>query len=63
MGENRFKDAKSVEEVVFQAIGAGSVCWENPGGAGIFDSTEAKKVGDEAMERLREMGVTPVVNS
>lgn len=31
----------TLEEIVGQAIGAASVCWENPAGAGIFDSKRA----------------------
>lgn len=57
---NRFSRAETVEEVVFQAIGAGSVCWENPNGAGEFDSTLARAVGDDAMARLRELGVPKI---
>lgn len=52
---NRFKTCESVSEVVFQAIGAGSVCWQSPGKAGEFNSTEAKLVGDEAIEKISEL--------
>ncbi len=52
---NRFSECTTVEEVVFQAIGAGSVCWENPGGAGVFDDTTARSVGEDAMARIDEL--------
>jgi hypothetical protein len=35
----------TLEEILFQALGAASVCWETPEGAGIFDSTRAKEIG------------------
>jgi hypothetical protein len=52
---NRFDDVESVDELLGQMVGAASVCWENPGGAGIFDSTEAKKVVDEGLARLEQI--------
>lgn len=52
---NRFKDADTVAEVVGQAIGFGSVCWENPGGAGVFDSAMASEAVDDAVERINEI--------
>lgn len=37
----------TLEEVLFQALGAASVCWEKKGllQAGIFNSTRAKEIG------------------
>ena len=42
-----------VHEAVMQALGAASVCWENPGGAGVFDSERASAIGDELLDFLR----------
>ena len=53
---NRYKDCTTVEEVVFQAIGTGSMCWDPRPSTQVFDSTGAKAVGDEAMAKLRELG-------
>lgn len=36
-----------VETAVFEALGAASVCWETPEGAGVFESDRAKQIGDE----------------
>jgi hypothetical protein len=36
-----FEGAESIEEAIGLAIGAASMCWENPGGAGVFDSSRA----------------------
>lgn len=44
---------KTLTEAVGQALGAASVCWENPGGAGIFDSTRAKQIADELLDGIR----------
>lgn len=43
------EDARNDREAVFLAIGAASMCWENVGAAGIFDSTQAKVIGEELM--------------
>lgn len=40
-------DDMPVHEAIGQAIGAASVCWENLGGAGVFQSTWAAQVADE----------------
>jgi hypothetical protein len=42
-------------ELVFQALGAASACWENLAGAGVFDSTRAKEVGDALLARLAQL--------
>lgn len=52
---NRFADAKDVPEVVFQAIGAGSVCWVGGTGPLEFDSAKANAVGREAVARINEV--------
>jgi hypothetical protein len=54
---NRFQDCVSAEEVVYQTVGAGSVCWQNPGGAGVFDDALARAVATDALAKLRELGL------
>ena len=46
-------DDVPVHEAVGQAIGAASMCWETPEGAGEFDSTRASAIVDELMSLLR----------
>lgn len=46
----RAGEEPSVYEAVFQALGAASACWENLAGAGIFNSTRAKEIGDYLRE-------------
>lgn len=45
----------TLEEVVFQALGHASMCWE-PRPEGVFDSQEASKVGNELLRTLRARG-------
>lgn len=47
------KPPRDLEEAVGQAIGAGSVCWEDPGGAGVFQSDRASQIVDELVEWIR----------
>jgi len=51
--DNRFKGL-TPQEAVFQAIGAGSTCWENMSGTGVFQSDEAKSIGDDLLEYIEE---------
>lgn len=43
-------------ELVMQAIGEASMCW-NPIPKGVFDSTNAKRVGEELLAKLESMEV------
>jgi hypothetical protein len=52
---NRFADVDNVESLVYILIGAGSACWENLSGAGVFDSTLAQDVGRDGVERLSQL--------
>lgn len=52
---NRFHKVTTVQELMYQVVGAGSVCWENPGGAGIFDTDEARAVATEGLQRLFQL--------
>lgn len=42
----------SLEEAVFQALGAASVCWETPEGAGVFDSSRCRAIGDRLVTHV-----------
>lgn len=48
----------SREAAVFQALGAASMCWENPAGAGIFESTRAKAIGEALLAELDRLAAT-----
>jgi hypothetical protein len=41
-----------IEEFIGQAVGAASMCWENPEGAGVFDADRAKQIVEEIMDHL-----------
>lgn len=38
--------------LVFEALGAASMCWENPRGAGVFDVERATTIAEELCRRL-----------
>jgi hypothetical protein len=48
-------DATDRRSAVFQALGAASACWENLSGAGVFDSTRAKAIGEALLAKLEEL--------
>lgn len=48
----------TLEEVVFQALGAASVCWDPMDCTGVFESDRAKKIGDEVVAWINEHYVT-----
>lgn len=45
---------------VGEAVGAASMCWENPEGAGVFDSTRASVIVDAILERATTAKVEDV---
>ena len=52
----RFEHADTPLELLQQLVGAASMCWEHVDRAGVFLSTEAGELADEALERLIELG-------
>lgn len=46
-----------IATVIFQALGAASVCWDDMTNAGVFHSEEAKAIGDSVVEWLGDVGV------
>jgi hypothetical protein len=46
-------DPTNLGEVLGQAVGAGSTCWENLSSAGIFQSERASQIVDEAMTWIK----------
>lgn len=49
-----YTEETTVEEAVFAALGAASVCWETTEGAGAFDSSRCKQIGEELLAFLKE---------
>lgn len=41
--------ATSLEQAVFQALGAASACWGNLEGAGVFQAERAMQIGEELL--------------
>ncbi|OZE88049.1 hypothetical protein CH304_00320 [Rhodococcus sp. 15-649-1-2] len=55
MADNRFADVDGIEQLIGQAIGAASMCWENVEEAGAFESSRAADIAREATERLSQL--------
>jgi len=57
---------KDINELVMQAIGEASMCW-NPTPTGVFDSENAARIGDElildAFNRIQSTAYSDVVKS
>lgn len=51
--KNRFAQAEGVASLIHQVVGAGSMCW--PEVKGVFQDDKARKVAEEALERLFEI--------
>lgn len=47
----------SATSAITQAVGAASMCWENPGGAGEFQSEQALSVVEGLVAWLRGQGI------
>lgn len=52
---NKFEDATTIEEVIGQAVGAGSMCWDPRPSAQVFDSTSASEFVDDAVARVADL--------
>lgn len=44
------RDAADLEQAVFLALGAASMCWDAPNAAGVFRSDQARQVGEALIE-------------
>lgn len=47
--QGRESDPKTLSEVIGQAVGAGSVCWEDMSGTGVFQDGRASMIVDEVL--------------
>ena len=46
---------KRLSELIMQAMGQASMCWENVGGAGVFDSQAAVVVGESLLYDIQQV--------
>ena len=44
-----------IRTLIMQAMGQASMCWENPGGAGEFDSMAAIKAGESLLYEIQQV--------
>ncbi len=49
-----FDECTTLEEAVYQAVGAASVCWDNIQGAGVFDDRQATQVAEDLLAAIRQ---------
>lgn len=42
----------TLQEILFQALGAASMCWEAPEKAGVFDGARAQQVGEALLREV-----------
>jgi hypothetical protein len=54
MSDYKIENGTSLEEAVFTALGAASVCWEFMEGTGEFQSVRAKNIGEELVAAIRD---------
>ncbi len=54
------KEATAARELIMQAIGAASMCWQ-PTPTGVFDSTKAQEIGENLMTELVKIYKTALV--
>lgn len=47
---------KSLEQAVYECIGAASVCWEHMEGSGVFQDDRARDIAEQLLHRIREAG-------
>jgi len=50
-----FHGAETLTEVIYQAVGAGSVCWESMNGTETFQDQLARRIAEHALERIAEI--------
>lgn len=53
---------KTKEELIFQALGAASMCWTGAP-SGTFDSTRCKQIGDELISALENAEALKTANN
>lgn len=48
-----FSEHGDLRVAIFEALGEATVCWENPAGAGTFDSDQAREIGERLVALLK----------
>jgi len=55
------EDNTNLSEIVHQAIGAASTCWEHLDGTGIFDDARARQIADELIAFIKHRGIDEII--
>lgn len=53
---NRFEKCENVTELIYQLVGAGSMCWHGGTGQAVFDEASAKIIAEDGIDRLITLG-------
>ena len=62
VGIDPYQEVKTLKNKVFEALGEVSMCWsETP--KGIFDSTNAERIGNELMKEIEDLGKTYLIDT
>jgi hypothetical protein len=51
-----FSNAENVTELIYQLVGAGSMCWHGGTGSAVFDDQSARQIAQAGIDRLIELG-------
>lgn len=54
MPKFEFREADTMEEKVYQALGAASTCWTELPPESLFDSTRCSEIGEVLLAAIRE---------
>lgn len=54
-GDVRFESGLTLDSLVYEALGAASMCWSSIRTGGVFDSIRASKIGAELVDRIRAL--------
>lgn len=53
---NRFDDAENVTELIYQLVGAGSICWHGGTGNAVFNDQVARQVAEDGIDQIIALG-------
>lgn len=55
LSANQTKLDIKLNSLIYQAIGAASMCWDSPQSAGVFDSKRASDISDKLREDIKDL--------
>jgi hypothetical protein len=46
---------RKLSRLIYEAVGAASMCWDSPQSAGVFDSKRASDIADKLREDIKDL--------